>query len=179
MKNILFTFIASLFFTISCTSQNMVADAQTTALLSTKEFTFQAERISSMNAEVMNNAVLNKSLSGVQVLSYGYGITFKNNEMDVHLPFFGRAYSSTRNQSEGGFNFTSKNFNYSETKNKKGKTIITIKPNDINYVNTIFLEVSANGKAYVSINANDRSPISFSGYISKNDVLKSDSQTIK
>ncbi|SKC00167.1 protein of unknown function [Soonwooa buanensis] len=54
----------------------------------------------------------------------------------------------------------------SKTQNKKGNWVVTINVNDQSNTPTFILEVFKNGSAFLSINANDRQPISYDGYIS-------------
>ena len=50
----------------------------------------------------------------------------------------------------------------------KGNTLFRIRPNDVSHINLINIEIYKNGKAFVSIDASDRQPISFDGYIAAN-----------
>ena len=43
----------------------------------------------------------------------------------------------------------------------------TISPKDVDHVRVIYIEVYKNGNAYVSIDSNDRQPISYNGYLMK------------
>ena len=178
MKKILLALFGILFFTSSCTSQNYIESGLLNTIVQQKQFTFMAERVDILSPDVVNviNSIPNSSYARMQDLDYGYDIVFENNEMIVYLPYFGRTYNPSRDLDKAGFKFTSKDFTIDEKEGKKGKKLLTIKPNDVNNVNAIYMEISPNGKCYVSINANDRQPISFTGYIMKNEVKKGDSK---
>lgn len=173
MKNILLTLVGFFLFS-NCTSQNYIEKGLLNTLVEQEQFTFMAERANIMNQDVINamNSLPGGSSSRLQQLDYGYDIIFTNKEMRVNLPYFGRAYNSTRDQDNIGFRFTSKDYSIEKKEGKKGGKILTIKPNDINNINVLYLEISPNGKAYLSISANDREPGSYSGYIMKNEIKK-------
>ena len=178
MKNIILTLLGLFLFTTSCTSQTYVESGVVNSLVEQEQFTFMAESVNITNQDVMNamNSLPGGSSARMQQLSYGYDIVFENKEMTVNLPYFGRTYNSSRMQDNGGFNFTSKDYSLSKKEGKKGQIVLTVKPNDIKTINAIYIEISPKGKAFVSINSNDRQPISFSGYIMKNEIKKEKSE---
>ncbi|MGG6652046.1 UNVERIFIED_CONTAM: DUF4251 domain-containing protein, partial [Salmonella enterica subsp. enterica serovar Weltevreden] len=59
-----------------------------------------------------------------------------------------------------------------KSQNKKGAWIVRIKTNDVKAVDEIIIEVSKSGQALTSIRSNDRQPISYDGYITKNEEQK-------
>ena len=67
------------------------------------------------------------------------------------------------------YNFKTSGYMVSQ-KDKKGNWVYTINPKDTENVRTLYLEVYKNGKAYLSIDSNDRQPISYDGYIMKNEI---------
>ena len=174
MKNIILALFGLFLWTNSCTSQTYVESGLLNSMLEQEQFTFMAERVNISNQDVMNaiNSLPGGSSARMQSLSYGYDIVFENNEMIVHLPYFGRTYNPSPDPNKAGFYFTSKEYKITKKEGKKGGKTLTIKPNDIDYVDAIYIEISSNGKSYVSINANDRQPISYSGYIMKNAIKK-------
>ena len=174
MKNIIVALFGLFLFSNSCTSQTYLESGILNSIVQQEQFTFMAENVNITNGDVMNtiNSLPGASSARMQQLSYGYAIVFENKEMTINLPYFGRTYTPSRDMDKAGFNFTSKDYRIKTEEGKKGKKILTVKPNDISYINTIYIEIEANGKSYVSISANDRQPISFSGYIMKNAVKK-------
>ncbi|WP_435522435.1 DUF4251 domain-containing protein [Chryseobacterium indoltheticum] len=92
--------------------------------------------------------------------------------MEVSLPYFGRAFTSTYGTSDNSYRFTSKDYAVTKTQSKKGNWVYKIKPNDVKNVSDINIEIFKNGRASTSIRSNDRQPISYDGYISKNEETK-------
>ena len=174
MKNIISALFAIFLFANSCTSQTYVESGLLSSMIEKEQFTFMAERVNITNMDVMNtiNSIPGASAARMQDLDYGYDIVFENKELNVHLPYFGRAYNAPRDASDRGYNFTSKDYSVEKKEGKKGKITLTVKPNDVKNISAIYIEIEKNGKAYVSINSNDRQPISFSGYIKKNEIKK-------
>lgn len=166
--------ILVLFFTLnSCTTKQVVISPEITSLIQKGEFTFMAERANPMG-DVINviNSLPNGGPSRILDLEYGYTIEIKKETLTVALPYFGRMYSANMDSSKNSLRFTSKDFSINRQVGKKGSSIFTIIPNDERNISKITLEVFGNGKSYVQVNANDRQPISYDGYIMKNEELK-------
>lgn len=166
--SLLFVF-GFLFFFQSCSSQSSVDSKTVDAWINSQEFTFYAQRANPTNYDVINmiNSMPNATSSRMLNLEGGnYTIDLKNNNLDVVLPYFGRSFKADYT-GDSSYRFTSKDFTIDKSQNKKGNWIVRIKPNDINNVREIIIEVFKNGKALVSMNSNDRQPISYDGYISK------------
>lgn len=174
MKNIILALFGIFLFANSCTSQTYVESGLLSSMIEKEEFTFMAERVNITNQDVINsmNSLPGGSAARMQNLDSGYDIELVNKIMTVNLPYFGRTYNSSRDPSKAGLYFTSKDYTIEKKDGKKGKKILTIKPNDVNYILAIYIEITSNGKAYVSVNATDRQLISFSGYIKKNEIKK-------
>lgn len=175
MKNIILLLFGLFAFTSSCTSQTYIESGLLNSMVEKEQFTFMAERVNITNQDVINS-LPGGSAARMQNLSYGYNIVFENKEMKVNLPYFGRTYNPSRNPDQSGFFFTSKDYTITEKDGKKGGKTLTVRPKDVNNVDTIYIEISGNGKCFVSIDANDRQPISFSGYIMKNEIKKEKSE---
>ena len=107
-----------------------------------------------------------------QISGENYGIEIKKGVMEVTLPYFGRAFTSSYGNSDNSYRFTSKDYAVTKTQSKKGNWVYKIKPNDVKHVSDINIEIFKNGKASTSIRSNDRQPISYDGYISKNEETK-------
>lgn len=153
------------------------ADPQTLAeLLNANDFSFRAERATPTNYDVINvmNSIPNSTSTRILDLSgSNYSIDLRKDKLEVTLPYFGRVFNPTYgNTSQNSYRFTSKDFVVTKSQGKKGKTIVKIKVNDQSTVDEITIEVFKNGKAYTSIRSNDRQPISYDGFISKNEVEK-------
>lgn len=142
------------------------------ALVNSKEFTFHAERANPTNYDVINvmNSMPNSTSTRILQLNGDYTVELKNNNLEVVLPYFGRLFNPTYgNTSNNSYRFTSKDFTVDKSQNKKGNWIVKIKPNDVNNVDQIIIEVYKNGKAFTSVRSNDRQPITYDGFVSKND----------
>ncbi|MBW7675144.1 DUF4251 domain-containing protein [Chryseobacterium chendengshani] len=168
----IFTLILSL---QSCSAQNTADSQIVNSLVSSEEFTFHAERANPMNYDVINalgSMPNNPSTRILQLDAGSYSIELKKEKMEVVLPYFGRAFNSTYGRSDNSYRFTSKDYTVTKSQSKKGNWIFKIKPNDVNNVSDINIEVYKNGKAFTSIRSNDRQPITYDGYISKNEEIK-------
>ena len=153
----------------NCTSQIYMEPQALSQTLQSGEFLFTAKRANPTNYSVINtiNSIPNATSTRVLDLDSGYGIWFKKNNMEVVLPYFGRSYKAPVNTDQVSFRFTSKDFTMTKSQGKKNKIIYTIIPNDNNTVQKIYLEIYPSGSAMVSIDANDRQPISYDGFIEK------------
>jgi hypothetical protein len=102
-----------------------------------------------------------------------YSVDLRKDKLEVVLPYFGRVFNATYgNTDKNSYRFTSKDFTVNKSQNKKGNWIVSIKPNDVSNADEIIIEVFKNGKAFTSIRSNDRQPISYDGYITKNEEVK-------
>lgn len=161
------------FFFQSCSSQASAVDSKTVdALVDSQEFTFHAQRANPTNYDVINvmNSIPNSTSMRILELNGDYTITINKNNLEVVLPYFGRVFNPTfGNTDKNGYRFSSKDFTVSKSQNKKGNWTLKIKPNDTSNVDEINIEIFKSGKAFVSMRSNDRQPITYDGYISKNE----------
>ena len=105
-------------------------------------------------------------LSGpTRQLTSEYELKILKDTIIAHLPYFGRAYSAPVNPSEGGIQFTSTEFEYKNTRRRKGGWDIQIKPKDGKDVRQLDLKISENGSANLMVSSNNRQSISFNGHI--------------
>lgn len=162
-----------LFFFQNCSSQNTVESKTVDALVNSDAFTFYAQRANPTNYDVINvmNSMPNSTSTRMLNLDGNYTIVLKRNILEVVLPYFGRSFKPNYN-GDNSYRFTSKDFTIDKSQNKKGKWIVKIKPNDNTNASEIIIEIYKNGKAFTSMRSNDRQPISYDGYISKNEETK-------
>lgn len=175
MKKLIYlSFCAILSFLHSCTSQINIDPKTLEEITTSNQFTFMAERANPANYDVINvmNAMPNGNAARMLDLDYGYTVVLKEKELDVNLPYFGRMYNPSYDTSKNSYRFTSKDFTLSKIQNKKGNLVYTISPKDVQHIRVIYIEVYKNGNAYVSMDANDRQPISYNGYLMKNEISK-------
>lgn len=172
MKNTVIA-IVSLFAATACTSQTYLDKPTVDNLVANQEFTFMAQKAHPTNYDVINvmNSMPNSTSSRILNLSYGYDITLKDKELSVHLPYFGRSYTASTDPTKNGLDFTTRQYSVKKAPTKKGYVIV-ISPEDVTHIRAINIEVYNSGSAYVSIDANDRQPISYSGYIMRNESKK-------
>lgn len=168
MKNIIYSFlVVGVLF--SCASQNNQSESKVvTQLIANKQFTFMATRANPLSYE-LNSYMARTAINN---LSYGYSIVIKESEIDVDLPYFGEMYSAPVDRNDSSFRFTTKDYVLTSEQTKKGNTIFKIVPNDVRNILQIDIEVFKNGKGSIYVNANDRKPISYDGYIMKNEMKK-------
>jgi hypothetical protein len=102
---------------------------------------------------------------GYKHLSAGYDLKVTKDTITSDLPYYGRAYQGGYGTSDGGIKFTSLEFDYKIEKGKKEGWVITIKTKDIASAREMVLTAFENGSASLNVNANDRQPISYTGYI--------------
>ncbi len=166
-----FTFILM----YSCRTQNNIpATGNIVSLLESNEFTFVAQHANPSNLDVINvmNSLPGGSSSRMMDLDYGYSIEIRKDKLEVTLPYFGRMYTSNMDPDKNSYRFTSKDFTINKKEGKKGSLLYTITTNDQQNTKTIFMEVFKNAKTYVSIDSNDRQPISYDGYVTVNRTVK-------
>lgn len=164
------TFLLAFIFLSACSSQNAPMSAEVQSLLQKNEFTFTAERANPNNLDVINvlNSLPNGGASRILNLDPGYTIEITKDKIDVNLPYFGRMYNASMDPKKNSYRFTTKDFTIKKDEGKKGSTIYTIVANDHQNIRNINIEAFGNGRAYVSIDSNDRQPISYDGYITAN-----------
>lgn len=152
----------------NCTSQTNVSPENLSKIVAEKRFSFKPQRAHPANQEVrtlFNTHPTHNSAMLYELSTDHYSVDIKTNNIQVNLPYYGRRFVGTMNPSDNGLNFETSNFNYQIKNTKKGGYIVTISPDDVKHVSKIFIEISKNGKGYLSVQPNDRTPISYSGYV--------------
>jgi len=127
---------------------------QTIEMINKGEFKFEARRAFPQGGRSID-------------LSTNYGfITFKQDNAEGDLPYFGRAYTATYG-GDGGIKFDGEMLSQkSDVNEKKQKLIYTFEVRDKdNY--KVTMDIGYNGSATVSITSNNRSHISYQGDIIK------------
>lgn len=157
----------------SCASYKTAVRPDVPVLLQSGKFTFQANRVNITNPDVVNVlSAMGGSYSRAQDLQRGYFLELNDSMMSVHLPYFGRMYTPTFDNSRNSFDFETEDFTVSKALNKKGNAVYTIKVNDKTPVKSIFMEIYKDGRGYLSVDALDRQPISYDGEILENFKVK-------
>ena len=102
-----------------------------------------------------------------QQLTQDFELKVTGDTVQSYLPYFGRAFSATIGQTEGGIRFTSTDFGYTIRQRRKGDWEIGIQPKDAGDVRQLLLRVSENGYGTLQVTSNNRQPISFNGYVAE------------
>lgn len=99
-------------------------------------------------------------------LSPYYEVKVSPDTVIAYLPYYGRAYRAPMDPREGGYRFTSTDFEYKADKgNKKGNWDVVITFRDLDRPVTFRFDIWDNGTARLSVNDTDRQQISFQGDI--------------
>lgn len=172
MKTLLSSMVFSLMLLgiMSCSSQNYLTTSETENLLQGKEFTFMAKKAIPTSNDVVNvlSGMRGNTATRILDLDYGYTVVITKDKLESTLPYFGRTYTPSMDPDKQSYRFTSKDFTISQSNGKKNVQIITIQPRDVSHIRRMSMEVFPNGKAYLTIDANDRQLISYDGYLMKN-----------
>jgi hypothetical protein len=125
---------------------------QTKLLVDSKEFVFIPTNISPVSGRIIN------------LINANYSMEFRPNLIKSYLPFFGRAYTSSGLGRENGMEFEGVPTVYTIEKTKKNYQIrVEVKGERDTY--SIFLSINNEGSAYLSVNSNNRSSMSYNGFI--------------
>lgn len=168
MKSLILIFGLALM-TISCGSQTFLDPTTLSSVVQNKEFNFNATKAFPTNYDVINVMNSMPGSTGTRILNLdpGNGFNLKKDLFSVALPYFGRAFNtSPGDATNGGIRFESKEFRVKESTTKKGNTLLVITPLDQKENYVFNLEIFKNGSAFLSVNSNNRQPISYDGNIS-------------
>ena len=132
----------------------IVKEKEIELLVNSKEFVFSPRSVSPQGGR---NIVLSDT---------SYEIEFHPDLIKSYLPFFGRGYSGVAYGGDNGMDFEGKPTVYTIEKTKK-KYIIKVEVRGEKDSYTIMLTVHFEGGAYLTINSNNRSSISYDGDIEK------------
>jgi hypothetical protein len=124
------------------------------AMLETQQYVFKAQTVIPMSGRTRQ-------------ITSDYDLKVSKEEIVAYLPYFGRAYAAPIDPSKGGIQFTSKDFEYTNTPRKKGGWDILIRPKDARDVQQLSLTISESGYGSLQVVSTNRQPISFSGYITE------------
>lgn len=158
MKKTLSLFILAICFFQIAPAQSNKQDKQTAKetqiknLVDSQNYVFKAQSAMPMSGRTRQ-------------LTSDYDLKVTKSSIVSYLPYFGRAYTAPINPSQGGIQFTSKDFDYTATPGKKGGWDIQIKPKDYRDVQQMTLSISRDGYASLQVTSTNRQMISFNGYI--------------
>src|SRR5688500_15832809 len=146
--------VAMVLTTVRCSNEvyaqnNSESEALISRAVETQNYVFKAQQAM-------------PSAGRTRQLNTDYDLRVSKDSVASWLPYFGRAYQATLNQTKGGIQFTSIDFEYSTSPRNDGWEI-TIKPKDTRDVQELFLTVFKNGSATLRVSSISRQPISFGG----------------
>jgi hypothetical protein len=140
-------------------AQSSSKDKKTTKVAAIKK------NVESKRYTFLANYVLPQRGGGRQLTSE-YDLRVTPDSVISFLPYFGRAYFDVPyGGGDGGIKFTSTKFSYEVKEKKKGGWEITIIPSDVKNLNRLFLSISSDGYASLSVNSANRDFITFDGYL--------------
>lgn len=99
-------------------------------------------------------------------LSPSYNVKVKPDTVVAYLPYYGRAYRAPMDPREGGYRFTSTNFEYRVNPGKREgnwEAVVTLR--DLNRPVTFRFDIWENGTGRLDVTDSDRQGISFQGDI--------------
>lgn len=144
----------------------------TNKIVKEKNYTFVANTAIPMASNDISN-ILSRLPGGqgggsINLTGSQYDVRVTKDSVVAYLPYYGRSYSAPVPSSEGGIKFTSKDFSYTESKNKKGGYTIQINTKDVKQENYRFtINISTNGYASLMASSINKQPINFNGYLSE------------
>ena len=146
-------------FSLAQNKKDSLKIAATKELITNQGYTFKAQSATPLSGRLRQ-------------LTSEYDLQVAKDAIISQLPYFGRAYSAPINPSDGGIQFTSKDFDYKLTDKKKGGWNVAIKFKDAKDVQQMQLSIFNNGTASLQVTSNNRQSISFNGYITASDKKK-------
>lgn len=174
MKKTLVTsyFALSLLFGACGPSAQLKSDLgpdQVEQMLQTDQFKFVATRAHPLDQSISNiMESMDASGSAFQMLNLNdnYNLKVNGKRIKGELPYFGRRYRASLSRDDKEFKIDFKNALIE--KSEKGKRTAYLIHSDgetHTAIEKLYLEVFSNGRANLSISANDRQSISYDGYI--------------
>lgn len=149
----------------SCSStqkmqKNKQADQDSVLVwLNEKRFVFHA-----INAQPMYGPTIN--------LTSDYTLELRNDSIIAWLPYFGRSFVAPSNPTDGGIKFATKNYTIKTDTIQKKIWKLMVVPKDLpafentKDVRQLWLNIGLNSYGSIQIVSQNRTPISFYGYVS-------------
>lgn len=99
-----------------------------------------------------------------------YTLKFSKSQLQVDLPYFGRAYAAPVNPSDGGIKLKTPDFRYEVKEKRKGWEMV-IRPDNQRDVQMMVLTVSDNGYGTLQVTSTNRQSISYYGRVRQSDLV--------
>lgn len=135
--------------------KDSIKTARISRLIDTFYFRFDAEMVFPLGGR-------SRHLTGDN-----YDLVVSKDTITAYLPYFGRAYSAPMDPTQGGIQFTSKDFTYTTTRGKKGGWDIAFRFKDGGDVQQMGLNITQDGYATLQVTSINRQSITFNGTITK------------
>ena len=119
-------------------------------MVDSQRFVFEAQSVNPLRGNFRN-------------LTSPYDVSVTKDTLRSYLPYFGRAHNPSYGTSQSALDFTSTDFSYSVTPNKKGGWNIAIKPKDKTDIQEYLFTVFDNGNASLNVTSTSRDAILFNG----------------
>lgn len=154
----------------SLSSYAQTDKATTAKIVTEKNYVFVATTAIPTNSadisKVLSKMNGNTAGGSISLTSSNYDLKVMPDSIVAYLPYYGRAYTATIGNDDGGIKFTSTKFTYVSTKTKKGWqiTIVIKGTKDSERLN---LNIGENGYATLNVISNTKQSISFNGYIAE------------
>jgi hypothetical protein len=147
----------------SCKSSSPAAKedqaAKTKALIDSKSYVFKAQTALPTGAPARQ-------------LKSDYDLRVAPDKVICYLPFMGTASSAAGYSDGNSLDFTSTDFEYTQSDREKGGWDIVIKPRNVMEPRSLQLTVYTNGSASLMAYGNNKSNMSFNGYIMEDRTKK-------
>ncbi|HRH58930.1 MAG TPA: DUF4251 domain-containing protein [Chitinophagaceae bacterium] len=159
-NNKFFPAVIALIFSVTmlaCSTAKQAADSSSqeaiTTAINNDDWVFTAQNIS-------------PQYGSTRIVNGLYQFAFSKDTIVSYLPYLGRSYGGAYLfGSRGPLDFTDTGFRYSKEQDKNGRWTVTIKPNDNREVQSMVFTLYDNGSSQLNVTLNNRTPVSYSGYI--------------
>lgn len=135
-----------------CVAQKSNSSEDLFKKISGKRFTFIAEQAIPLKGPM-------------RVLASPYDVIITPDSLVSFLPYFGFSQLAPLNTDQGGIMFSSVNFEYGYSKQKKDKLAVLIRVMDQQNSYQFSFTISNNGNTSLNISSSYKDPILFRGYI--------------
>ncbi|MEE6186922.1 DUF4251 domain-containing protein [Niabella digestorum] len=165
MKRIIFILAIALLIMGCASTQNVATtQAEIEQKINEQRYTFVAQSVVPTEDSRFNPRLMFPQGNNLYQLTSRYDLKVTPDSVTAYLPFFGRAFTAPLDPTKGGIQFTSTKFTYKKNI-RKNNFHITILPQDVSEIQSIYLTISPSGYGSVQITSTNRTPISYHGII--------------
>lgn len=150
--------------------------ATTAKIVTAKTYTFVARSATPLNTQDVS-AVMSRMPGGMQggtinLDASTYEVRVTPDSVVAYLPYYGRSYTATIGQTDGGIKFNSKKFTYKSKKGKKHGWDVVVDTKDVNENYRLAFSIGDEGYVTLSLNSNNKQSITYQGYLKENEKKK-------